>query len=180
MKKKDINKFDKYAKRFTAEEVEAAENFSWDTDGVEQWIDDRQFLAFLHGIEFIKSIEKSSPAHTDNQEEPTQEELSNEAERFFNENYSGTAMSDFLKPYIINTYKMGHHQKTKVVPMEEIKLSKHAFENIRDAINLSHRILECSKRETAADRQINYAFRLMQWIAEGQEEGKMPKWIPVK
>jgi hypothetical protein len=45
-------------------------------------------------------------------EEQSQEELDNEAERFFNANYSGTAMSDYLKPYIINTYKAARKTPT--------------------------------------------------------------------
>jgi len=37
---------------------------------------------------------------------------------------------------------------------------------------------ESRKRETAADRQIEYGERLLKWILEGQIEDKRPKCIP--
>lgn len=63
--------------------------------------------------------------------------------------------------------------------MEEVLVPKYILENVADALRLSANILESRKRETAADRQIEYAERLINWINNGKE-GTPPSWIPNK
>ena len=62
--------------------------------------------------------------------------------------------------------------------MEKITVDKYVIENALDGLRLAANILESRKRETAADRQIEYGERLLKWILEGQIEDKRPKWIP--
>jgi hypothetical protein len=59
--------------------------------------------------------------------------LDDEAEAFFNENYSSAATSAFLKPFIINTYKMAKSPS----PVEETQryTRKQVIEIIEDLLN---------------------------------------------
>jgi hypothetical protein len=50
---------------------------------------------------------------------PTAKSLQEEAEAFFNANYSGTERSEFLKPYIINTYMAAAQFKTPPVQEDQ-------------------------------------------------------------
>ena len=61
--------------------------------------------------------------------------------------------------------------------MEQITIPKHVFNQMVESIEMASRILESHKRESAADRQIEYTTRLIKWIEEGQQ-GDIPKWLP--
>lgn len=61
--------------------------------------------------------------------------------------------------------------------MKEITLPKYIIDNALDGLRLAANILDSRKRETAADRQIDFAERLLKWVEAGQI-GEAPKWIP--
>jgi len=60
---------------------------------------------------------------------------------------------------------------------EEVTMPKYVLDNVIDAIRLAVNILESRKRETAADRQIEFAERLLKWVANGKQ-GNAPNWLP--
>lgn len=61
--------------------------------------------------------------------------------------------------------------------MEMITVPKYIIDNAHDAVRLAANILESRKRETAADRQIEFTERLLKWVEDGQV-GNHPRWIP--
>ena len=61
--------------------------------------------------------------------------------------------------------------------METITVPKYVIDEAIDAVRLAYRILESAKRETAADRQIEFTHRLLAWVKDGQI-GEPPRWIP--
>lgn len=61
--------------------------------------------------------------------------------------------------------------------MKELKVPKYVIDNALDGLRLAANILDSRKRETAADRQIDFAERLLKWVEAGQV-GEPPKWIP--
>lgn len=61
--------------------------------------------------------------------------------------------------------------------MEEIKVEKYILETIANALRLSANILNSRTRETASDREIDYAERLTKWVLGGKV-GEKPKIIP--
>lgn len=62
--------------------------------------------------------------------------------------------------------------------MKRIEIDEYVLDNAIDAFRLAANILESRKRETAADRQIEFTERLLRWVKEGQN-GEPPRWIPV-
>lgn len=58
-----------------------------------------------------------------------------------------------------------------------ITIPKYIFDNCHDAIRLAANALESRKRETAMDRQIEFAERLIKWVEAGQV-GAAPGLIP--
>ena len=61
--------------------------------------------------------------------------------------------------------------------METITIPKHVVEQSKEALRIAANILDSRGRETAADRQIEFAERLLYWVLDGQKSD-MPKWIP--
>lgn len=61
--------------------------------------------------------------------------------------------------------------------MREVTMPKYVFDNMAEAIRLAANILESRGRKTAADRQIEFAERLVNWVKEGKVN-QAPSWIP--
>jgi len=62
--------------------------------------------------------------------------------------------------------------------MKTIQVEGYIIKQALEGLRLAANILESRKRETAADRQIEYAERLLKWVLDGQVEEKRPSWIP--
>lgn len=62
--------------------------------------------------------------------------------------------------------------------MEQITVDKYILKETAEAIRLAANILESRKRETAADRQIEFAERLLKWVLVDNQNGTPPSWIP--
>lgn len=54
---------------------------------------------------------------------------------------------------------------------------EHVLDNASDALRMAANVLESRNRETAMDRQIEYAERAVNWYKDGRK-GKHPNWIP--
>lgn len=63
--------------------------------------------------------------------------------------------------------------------MKTVTVPLYIIEEAADALRLAANILESRKRETAADRSIEYSERLLNWVKEGQI-GEPPSVIPKK
>ena len=61
--------------------------------------------------------------------------------------------------------------------MKKIIVEEYILKNIQNALRLSANLLDSRKRETAADRQIEYAERLTDWLLSNKK-GKRPTVIP--
>lgn len=61
--------------------------------------------------------------------------------------------------------------------MDRICVHRYILENAQEAIRMAANTLESRNRETAMDRQIEFAERLLQWVKDG-EKGEVPSWIP--
>lgn len=61
--------------------------------------------------------------------------------------------------------------------MKEIPVYEYILKEMQNALRLSANILNSRERKTAADRQIEYAERLANWILEGKQ-GEPPSIIP--
>lgn len=62
--------------------------------------------------------------------------------------------------------------------MKQVTVDLYIIQQAKHGLRIAANILESRKRETGADRQIEYAERLMTWIIDGQKEETRPKWIP--
>ena len=60
--------------------------------------------------------------------------------------------------------------------MEEITVPRYILEDVANGIRLAANILDSRKRETAADRQIEFAERLLKWVLGGRI-GNHPNWL---
>ena len=61
--------------------------------------------------------------------------------------------------------------------MKTVTVPLYVIDNAKEAIRIAANILDSRKRETAADRQIEYSERLLNWVLDGQK-GQPPKYLP--
>lgn len=60
---------------------------------------------------------------------------------------------------------------------QRVKHLDYVVSQVSEGLRLACNVFECDKRVTAADRQIDFANRLIIWF-KNECKGEMPKWLP--